>query len=340
MRWDGLGGLSSGGSTRLLADYPEQQRSDFLDLLFAKKGGAAFQILKTEIGGDGDSSYGSESSTMHTANRAQDNFHEGYETWLLQEAKKRVRAATHAAPAYTTHLRLRLHDRWPQNADIPTYCLSWTTPAWTASNPGPNRTFMNKLGAEYHATYMEQVRDQLNVTFDYAGVWNEQSLGSGTWHDSYLAQLRNAMNAKGFNWTKIVAADGDVSVIDFMEKDPVLRDNVDIVGIHWGQKSDSAERVAKMGKTFWNSENNDIDGPVWPDSKHSTAIKWLSNVLTNYATYNMTATIICPLFHGCELLTDQSRGLSFDQIVCPVCPLYSRASVYWYSSLVAGLSRL
>ena len=122
-RWDGLGGLSSGGSTRLLADYPEKQRSDFLDLLFAKKGGAAFQILKTEVGGDGDSSYGSESSTMHTANRAEDNFHEGYETWLLQEAKKR-------------------------NPEIPTYCLSWTTPAWTASDsPGPNRTFMNPTGA-------------------------------------------------------------------------------------------------------------------------------------------------------------------------------------------------
>jgi hypothetical protein len=48
-RWDGVGGLSSGGSTRLLADYPAQQRSDFLDLLFAPKGGAAFQILKTEV---------------------------------------------------------------------------------------------------------------------------------------------------------------------------------------------------------------------------------------------------------------------------------------------------
>ena len=104
IRWDGLGGLSSGGSTRLLADYPEQQRSDFLDLLFAKKGGAAFQILKTEVGGDGDSSYGSESSTMHTANRAEDNFHEGYETWLLQEAKKRVRVAT---PAPAAHVRPR-----------------------------------------------------------------------------------------------------------------------------------------------------------------------------------------------------------------------------------------
>ena len=165
---------------------------------------------------------------------------------------------------------------------------------------------MNEVGAEYHAIYMEQVRDQLNVTFDYAGVWNEQSLGSGTWHNSYLAQLRNAMNAKGFNRTKIVAADGDASVIDFMENEPVLRDNVDIVGIHWGQKSDSAERVAKMGKIFWNSENNDIDGPVWPDSKHSTALKWLSNVLTNYVASNMTATIICPLFHGCEL-SDQFR---------------------------------
>ena len=31
---------------------------------------------------------------MHTAHRAEDNFHEGYETWLLQEAKKRVRAAS------------------------------------------------------------------------------------------------------------------------------------------------------------------------------------------------------------------------------------------------------
>ena len=187
-----------------------------------------------------------------------------------------------------------------QNPEISTYCLSWTTPAWTASGLGPNRTFMNPTGAEYHAIYMQEVRDQLNVTFDYAGVWNEQSLGAPSWHDSYVGQLRRAMNAKGFNQTKIVAADGDESVIDFMEQSLVLRDNVDIVGIHWGQKSDSAARVEQMGKVFWNSENNDIDGPVWPDNKHSTALKWLSNVLTNYATYNMTATIICPLFHGCE----------------------------------------
>ena len=69
-------------------------------------------------------------------------------------------------------------------------------------------------------------------------------------------------------------------------------------GVTRSENSKSAGKVAAMGKVFWNSENNDIDGPVWPDKKHATAIKWLANVLTNYASFNMTATIICPLFHG------------------------------------------
>jgi len=71
---------------------------------------------------------------MHTADRSEDDIHEGYETWLLQEAKRR-------------------------NPAIPTYMLSWTAPAWTASGgPGPNRTFMNPVGAAYHVEYMRQVR--------------------------------------------------------------------------------------------------------------------------------------------------------------------------------------
>lgn len=50
-RWDGLGGLSAGASSRLLLDYREPQRSQILDLLFKKKTGGTWQILKTEIGG-------------------------------------------------------------------------------------------------------------------------------------------------------------------------------------------------------------------------------------------------------------------------------------------------
>jgi hypothetical protein len=93
---------------------------------------------------------GSEASTMHTANRTEDNFAEGYETWLLQEAKQR-------------------------NPGIVTYCLSWTTPAWTADGTSnstfDNRTFMNSLGVGYHLRYLQQVKAQFNVSFDFAGVW-------------------------------------------------------------------------------------------------------------------------------------------------------------------------
>ena len=52
---DGIGGLSAGASSRLLYDYPEQQRSDILDLLFKPNFGASLHILKVEIGGDGQS---------------------------------------------------------------------------------------------------------------------------------------------------------------------------------------------------------------------------------------------------------------------------------------------
>eukprot|EP01052_Picozoa_sp_SAG31_P059841 SAG31_NODE_19087_length_612_cov_1.202729_1_plen_93_part_10 len=36
-RWDGIGGLSAGASSRLLFDYPEPSRSDVLDMLFTDK---------------------------------------------------------------------------------------------------------------------------------------------------------------------------------------------------------------------------------------------------------------------------------------------------------------
>ena len=98
-RWDGLGGLSAGASSRLLLDYKEPQRSQILDLLFKPKTGGTWQILKTEIAGDGQSSYGSETAVMHTASDV--NYDRGYEIWLLREAKAR-------------------------DSLKPTYCLSWT----------------------------------------------------------------------------------------------------------------------------------------------------------------------------------------------------------------------
>ena len=64
--FDGIGALSGGGGvTRLLIDYPAQLQSDILDWLFKPGVGAALQIIKVEIGGDSQSTEGTEQSHEH-----------------------------------------------------------------------------------------------------------------------------------------------------------------------------------------------------------------------------------------------------------------------------------
>eukprot|EP01052_Picozoa_sp_SAG31_P007155 SAG31_NODE_337_length_17493_cov_5.855755_18_plen_119_part_00 len=80
--YDGHGALSAGASSRLLIDYPEPTRSSILDLLFKPNSGAAMHMLKVEIGGDGQSTDGTEASHMH--NRGDLDCNRGYEFWLLR----------------------------------------------------------------------------------------------------------------------------------------------------------------------------------------------------------------------------------------------------------------
>ena len=60
--FDGLGGCSAGTGPRLLIDYAEPARSELLDFLFLPHHGASLDIIKLEIGGQGDSTTGTEST--------------------------------------------------------------------------------------------------------------------------------------------------------------------------------------------------------------------------------------------------------------------------------------
>ena len=86
-RFDGIGGLSAGASSALLFAYPEPHRSHILDYLFLPNFGASLHILKVEIGGDSQSTDGTEASHMRTPSAEQANFNRGYEWWLMKEAK-------------------------------------------------------------------------------------------------------------------------------------------------------------------------------------------------------------------------------------------------------------
>ena len=125
--WEGLGGLSAGASSRLLFDYAEPARSDLLTLLFSPRSGAANQVCKVEISGDGQSSYGSEPSAMHLAAPASWNFGRGYEHWVLTEARKRRGASLRSA------------------------ALAWTAPYWVGRG-----NFLSPGGVDYQVNCMRR----------------------------------------------------------------------------------------------------------------------------------------------------------------------------------------
>jgi hypothetical protein len=60
--FDGHGGLSAGASSRLLFDYEPAFRSEILDLLWKPGFGASLHVCKVEIGGDTQSTDGTEPS--------------------------------------------------------------------------------------------------------------------------------------------------------------------------------------------------------------------------------------------------------------------------------------
>jgi galactosylceramidase len=102
----GIGAMSTAGTSRLLKDYDEPMRSEILDYLFKPNWGASMHHLKVALGGDGETTCGSEPTTMRNATA--ENYLVGYEMWLMSEAKKR-------------------------NPDILLYGLPLSFPAWVGN---------------------------------------------------------------------------------------------------------------------------------------------------------------------------------------------------------------
>ncbi|KAK7508502.1 hypothetical protein BaRGS_00000068 [Batillaria attramentaria] len=251
-KFDGIGGLSGGGATsKLLVNYPEKQRNEILDFLFKPNYGASLQILKVEIGGDAQSTDGTEASHMH--NSWDENYQRGYEWWLMVEAKKR-------------------------NSNIKLYGLPWGWPGWIGQGTRSPYT-KPEVTADYIIRWIKGAKTYYNLTIDFVGIWNEKP-----YDITYIKTLRKMLDSGGLSNTRIVAPDGSWSIANEMLNDQELSAAIDYIGCHYPGTL-STENALKTGKQLWASEdystfNDEVGGGCWARILNK-----------NYAVGNMTATI-------------------------------------------------
>jgi hypothetical protein len=220
--------LSAGAASRFLIDYPEPVKSQILDLLFKPYYGASLTHLKVEIGGDTNSTWGSEPSHMHS--RDDQNYQRGYEWWLMKEARKR-------------------------NPKILIDLLPWGTPGWIG-----NHQFYSQDMIDYELKFINAAHDLYGVDVNYIGIWNETRYDRMWIKSLKKAVLKNNMS-HGLN-TRIVAADAvnDWQLANDMNADPALLAAGDVLGVHYpAYRSTPTAQNLKRGNSYvplWDSEDS------------------------------------------------------------------------------------
>ncbi|MGW7547172.1 ricin-type beta-trefoil lectin domain protein [Streptomyces sp. NPDC054770] len=257
--FDGIGAISGGGgNSRLLRDYPPAQRSQILDYLFKPGYGANLQLLKLEIGGDANSTDGSEPSIEHS--KGQINCDAGYEFWLAEQAKAR-------------------------NPDIKFYGLAWAAPGWI------NGGFWSTDTINYLISWLGCAK-QHGLTISYLGGWNERG------HDAdWYVQLRSALDNAGYGSLQIVADDSGWSVADDMASNASFNNAVSVIGAHYpcqggdggnANTCSSTTTAKNNGKPLWASENGSLD-------MDAGAPALIRSIVRGYVDARMTAYLNWPL---------------------------------------------
>ena len=237
--YEGIGALSAGASTRLLIDYPEPYRSQILDFLFKPKYGASLQHLKVEIGGDVNSTCGTEPSHARTReefeNPKPEYFNRGYEWWLMEEAKKR-------------------------NPEIYLDCLEWGAPGWIGEGK-----YYSQDNINYIIAFIKGARQYHELKIDFTGIWNERM-----YNIEFIKNLRKALDKNGLDEVQLVAADQTGNkqwlIADEMKQDNELRKAIAVIGDHYPEREkadkaySSSDNARSFGIPVWNNEGGPWKG--------------------------------------------------------------------------------
>ncbi|KAK3746527.1 hypothetical protein RRG08_016697 [Elysia crispata] len=220
--------------------------------------GASLQILKVEIGGDTQSTDGTEASHMHY--KGDENYKRGYEWWLMQEAKKR-------------------------NPDIKLSCLPWGFPSWIGE--GTQNPYINpQQTADYVVSWIREAKKVYNLTMDYVGIWNERP-----YDINYIKILRKTLDEQGCSNTLIIAADIKWEIAGDVLKDQNLASVVHAIGCHYpGTTSTSEAKMTK--KSLWSSEdystyNDEVGGGCWA---RILSQNYVNGLMTSTISWNLIAS--------------------------------------------------
>lgn len=234
--FEGIGAVSAGASTRLLIDYPEPARSNILDWLFLPKYGAGFQHLKVEVGGEINSTDGTEPT--HARNREEldhpkrEYFERGYEWWLMKEAKRR-------------------------NPNIILDCLPWGAPGWIG-----NGHYCSQDMADYLVGFLNGGKQFHNLDIGLVGCWNEKEVTP-----DWIKLLRRTLDANGLKHVKIVGGDmngppkDQWKIAEQTAADPELAQCLHAIGVHYpyGEVPPSVAKLRAAGVRTWSSEHGEWD---------------------------------------------------------------------------------
>lgn len=214
--FEGIGGVTSNGMTKLLHEYPEQQRSDILNMLFSPKFGASFHQLKVEIGSDANGTCGTEPSHM----RAENDFDitRGVGLWLASEAKSR-------------------------NQNILLDAIRWGTPAWITDNSKKYTFYKN---------FLQGAKDTFNLDFDFLSPDENEGDFSRNW---VVNTLRPGLNSDGFSSVKLTGADSttDWNIASMVNSDSALKSALYAINAHY--KQDSPDNAKNCGLPIFDSED-------------------------------------------------------------------------------------
>jgi hypothetical protein len=283
--YDGVGAvLGGGGNARYLMDYPERQRDQILDYLFKPGYGAALQVLKLEIGGDANSSDGSEPSIEHTAGHV--NCHAGYEFSI-------------AAQAIRLNPRIRL------------YGLQWAAPALVRA--GTDQRFTAR-DISYLLSWLGCAR-QRGLTISYLGGWNETDDGT---HGAWFRSLRRALDAGGFGAVRIVAADSSRKRGWHYAGDPAVAilGTHDVCGFPTGVAGPATACMSPwsaghpVSQPMWASELGGMDAGAQPGCQEPCAPAMDRALVRGYVDARLTGFLEWPVLDAMPPgLPFENRGL-------------------------------